>query len=59
MLKKTLLYFSIGSTLLTTLSYAKDDVSYRTPPKEISDLLLAKPTPSISMDGKAEFEILL
>ncbi|MEJ7693417.1 prolyl oligopeptidase family serine peptidase [Daejeonella sp.] len=53
--KKTLVYFFIGASLSTTFSYAQDDVSYRIPPKEISDLLLAKPTPSISMDGKAEW----
>ena len=34
---------------------AQDAVSYQTPPKEIADLLLAKPTPSISVDGKAEW----
>ncbi|MGB4397975.1 MAG: prolyl oligopeptidase family serine peptidase [Daejeonella sp.] len=55
MIKKTFIYFLIGASLSTTLSYAQDDVSYRVPPKEISDLLLAKPTPSISMDGKAEW----
>lgn len=55
MIKKTFIYFLIGASLSTTLSYAQDDISYRVPPKEISDLLLAKPTPSISMDGKAEW----
>ena len=55
MIKKTLLYFLIGGIFLASNSYAQDDLSYKLPPKEIADLLLAKPTPSISMDGKAEW----
>jgi len=34
---------------------AQDAISYQTPPKEIADLLLAKPTPAVSIDGKAEW----
>ncbi|KLT66407.1 peptidase S9 [Pedobacter sp. BMA] len=34
---------------------AQDAINYQSPPKEISELLLAKPTPSVSIDGKAEW----
>jgi dipeptidyl aminopeptidase/acylaminoacyl peptidase len=34
---------------------AQDAISYQTPPKEIADLLLAKPTPGVSINGKAEW----
>ena len=52
---KTLIYFLAIGSFFSTALYAQDDVSYKLPPKEIADLLLAKPTPSISMDGKAEW----
>jgi dipeptidyl aminopeptidase/acylaminoacyl peptidase len=32
-----------------------DDGSYKTPPKDIADMLLAKPTPNVSIDDKAEW----
>ncbi len=35
--------------------YGQDAVSYQTPPKDIADLLLAKPTPGVSIDSKAEW----
>jgi dipeptidyl aminopeptidase/acylaminoacyl peptidase len=35
------------------------DEGYKTPPKEIADLLLAKPTPGVSIDGKAEWMLLM
>ncbi|HEX7903376.1 MAG TPA: prolyl oligopeptidase family serine peptidase [Chitinophagaceae bacterium] len=34
---------------------AQDDASYKTPPKDIADMLLAKPTPNISIDDKGEW----
>lgn len=39
-------------------SYAQDAVNYQTPPKEIAALLLAKPTPGVSIDSKAEWMLL-
>ncbi|MFC4263448.1 alpha/beta hydrolase family protein [Ferruginibacter yonginensis] len=42
--------------MIVLVSYnasAQDAVGYKQPPKEIADLLLAKPTPSISVDEKA------
>jgi dipeptidyl aminopeptidase/acylaminoacyl peptidase len=38
--------------------HAQDAVSYQTPPAAIADLLLAKPTPLVSTDGKAEWMLL-
>lgn len=40
-------------------SYAQDAVSYQSPPKEIADLLLAKPTPGVNIDSKAEWMLLI
>lgn len=34
---------------------AQDAVNYQLPPKAITDLLLAKPTPGVSIDSKAEW----
>jgi dipeptidyl aminopeptidase/acylaminoacyl peptidase len=38
---------------------AQDAISYQVPPKEMADLLLAKPTPSVSTDSKAEWLLLI
>lgn len=35
--------------------YAQDDVGYKMPPKDIADMLLAKPTPNVSIDDKGEW----
>ena len=37
---------------------AQDAVSYQAPPKVIADLLLAAPTPSVSVDGSATWMLL-
>lgn len=37
---------------------AQDAITYQTPPKDIADLLLAKPTPAVSIDGKADWMLL-
>lgn len=37
---------------------AQDAVSYQAPPKDIADLLLAKPTPAVRIDSKAEWMLL-
>lgn len=44
--------------LTPSLLLAQDAVHYKTPPKEISDILLAKPTPSVSIDDKGEWMLL-
>lgn len=38
--------------------YAQDAVDYQIPPKEMADLLLAKPTPAVRIDSKAEWMLL-
>ncbi|QIL38779.1 prolyl oligopeptidase family serine peptidase [Pedobacter sp. HDW13] len=55
MIKKLHLYLWIAGACISLHATAQDAVSYRTPPKEIADLLLAKPTPGVSIGGKAEW----
>lgn len=43
---------------LSAFVYGQDAVSYQTPPKEIADLLLAKPTPLVSMNTHASWLLL-
>jgi hypothetical protein len=46
----------IGIFFLSTYTItAQDDGSYKMPPKDIADLLLAKPTPNVSIDDKGEW----
>ncbi|MBB2145483.1 prolyl oligopeptidase family serine peptidase [Pedobacter sp. LMG 31464] len=45
-----LFLIAIGSS-----AFAQDAINYQLPPKAIADLLLAKPTPSVSIDSKAEW----
>ena len=40
-------------------SFAQDNDTYQLPPKAIADLLLAKPTPLVRIDSKAEYLLLL
>lgn len=56
-MKKWFFSILIAGASFTTL-HAQDDNSYRTPAKEVMELLLAKPTPSVSIDGKAEWMLL-
>lgn len=39
--------------------FAQDDFKYQAPPKDIQDLVLSKPTPSVLIDDKAEWMLLL
>lgn len=45
-------------TIFYYYSPAQDDVSYQQPPKDIVDLLLAKPTPSAAIDSKGEWMLI-
>jgi len=48
-------YLPIAVSLAVCLSLnasAQDDISYKTPPKDITDMLLVKPTPGVSIDDK-------
>jgi dipeptidyl aminopeptidase/acylaminoacyl peptidase len=46
------LFLSISITI-----HAQDDGSYKMPPKDIADMLLAKPTPNVSIDDKGEWMV--
>ena len=56
-MKHLLAIFLLG--LFVFPSNAQDAMEYQTPPKAISDLLLAKPTPTIRLDSKAEWLLTL
>ncbi|MES2828738.1 MAG: prolyl oligopeptidase family serine peptidase [Bacteroidota bacterium] len=55
-MKKLILHLFLTSFTLT--AFGQDAVDYQMPPKAIADLLLAKPTPSVSIDSKAEWMLL-
>ncbi|MEP7165627.1 MAG: prolyl oligopeptidase family serine peptidase [Ferruginibacter sp.] len=40
-------------------SFAQDAIEYKTPPKAIYDLVMAKPTPSVSFDHKGEWMLIM
>lgn len=40
-------------------AFAQDDVSYKLPPKDIADMLLAKAAPAVSVDNKGEWMLLM
>ncbi len=48
-----LLLFFLGR-----IAFGQDATSYQTPPKDVADLLLAKPTPAVRIDSKAEWMLL-
>lgn len=54
-LKAVLLLFIVSVSFNAA---AQDAVGYQTPPKDIADLLLAKPTPGVSVDSKGEWMLL-
>jgi dipeptidyl aminopeptidase/acylaminoacyl peptidase len=39
--------------------YAQDDIEYKLPPKEIYDLVMAKPTPTVNIDSKGNWMLIL
>lgn len=49
----------IAFLVITSSASAQDDVSYKLPPKDIADMLMAKPTPNISMDDKGQWMLLM
>ncbi len=54
-MKKRFLFLLLISYSFTQ---AQTDAGYKTPPKAIADLLLAKPTPAVSIDSKGEWMLL-
>ena len=55
MATKRFAYLFSFSLLFLQLSIAQDDGGYKMPPKDIADMLLAKPTPNVSVDDKGEW----
>ena len=55
MTTKRLICISIFLLLIINFVKAQDNASYQLPPKAIMDMLLAKPTPNVSVDDKAEW----
>lgn len=45
----------IFTILISNFVNAQTDGSYQLPPKDIADMLLAKPTPNVSIDDKAQW----
>ncbi|MEN9958929.1 MAG: hypothetical protein RLZZ474_1173 [Bacteroidota bacterium] len=59
-MKMKAIILTLCACILTISSnYAQDADSYQLPPKAIADLLLAKPTPLVRIDSKAEYLLLL
>lgn len=50
---------SVVILFVYSYSFSQDEAKYQTPPKDIMDLVLAKPTPSVSVDDKAEWMLLI
>ena len=53
-MNKKITFLLIGFTMYFG-AFAQDAVNYQLPPKEIADLLLAKPTPDVSIDSQGEW----
>lgn len=51
-------FFSLLFLFFTTIITQAQDDGYKTPPKDITDMLLAKPTPNVSVDDKGEWMLL-
>ena len=56
-MKKVIALMSFA--LLFVIANAQEPTSYQKPSKEIADLLLAPPTPTISVDGKAQYMLMM
>ena len=56
-MKKVLTLLSF--TFIFVFAKAQESTSYQKPSKEVADLLLAPPTPTISVDGKAQLMLVM
>src|SRR6478672_11085484 len=54
---KKILFFAL--LFATGNLFAQDAIEYQTPPKEIYDLVMAKPTPGVSFDSKGQYMLVL
>lgn len=50
---------ALALVLITSFIQAQDDAAYRTPPKNIMDIVLAPPTPGVIIDNKGEWMLFL
>ena len=55
MRKHVLLLIVISNCLFINVSISQEHSGYKLPPKDVADMLLAKPTPNITVDDKAEW----
>jgi dipeptidyl aminopeptidase/acylaminoacyl peptidase len=55
---KNILLF-IFLLIINAVAIAQDAITYKTPPKEILDLVAAKPSPGVSIDSKGEWMVIL
>jgi dipeptidyl aminopeptidase/acylaminoacyl peptidase len=53
------IFYIICLLFFSSLVSAQDNSGYKLPPKDIADMLLAKPTPDISVDSKGQWMLLL
>ncbi len=51
--------FVIAFVLMSVNIVAQDAIEYQTPPKEIYDLVMAKPTPGVSFDKNADWMLIM
>jgi dipeptidyl aminopeptidase/acylaminoacyl peptidase len=51
--------FCLSLLFISVFSMAQESASYKLPPKEIADLLLAKPTPMVSIDHLGEWMLIM
>lgn len=51
--------FALLFACMGTSGFSQSSSMYKLPPKEIADLLLAKPTPTVSMDKKGEYLLIM
>ena len=49
----------LSFTFIFVFAKAQESTSYQKPSKEVADLLLAPPTPTISVDGKAQYMLVM
>lgn len=56
-MKKVLILLSF--TFICVFAQAQESNNYQKPSKEVADLLLAPPTPTISIDGKAQYMLIM
>lgn len=52
-------FFTALLLVLFTTLYAQDAVEYQIPPKEIYDLVMAKPTPGVTFDSKGQYMLIM